>query len=105
MIDFFIKYWVEFLLTSLLSTIVCILRQYRGIKEGMISLLRNEIIRIYEKYMKMGYCPSYMKKNINEMYDSYHKLGGNGMITTMVEEIYKLPNEKKEIINYERNNY
>lgn len=64
----------------------------------MVSLLRNELVRIYEKYTKLGYCPSYMKENVNDMYQSYHKLGGNGMITTMVNEIYKLPNEKKEKI-------
>ena len=96
MINFITKYWLEFLLTSLTTTILCVLRQYGGIKNGMISLLRNEIVRIYEKYTKLGYCPSYMKENINEMYDSYHKLGGNGMVTVMVEEIYKLPNELKK---------
>lgn len=96
MINFIIKYWLEFLLVSLTSSLVCVLKQYGGLKNGMISLLKNEIIRIYEKYTKLGYCPSYMKENTEEMYNSYHKLGGNGMITTMVEEIYKLPNEIKK---------
>ncbi len=95
MINFLIKYWLEFLLTSLATTILCVLKQYGGIKNGMVALLRNEIIRIYEKYTKLGYCPSYMKENTCEMYESYHKLGGNGMITTMVNEIYKLPSEMK----------
>lgn len=93
MIDFLKNYWLEFLLSSIMSTILYIIKEYGGMKMGMIALLRNEIIRIYEKHMKLGHCPSYMKKNINEMYISYHKLGGNGMITSMVEEIYKLPNE------------
>jgi len=89
---------MEFLLTSIASSIAYILKQYKGVKYGMVSLLRNELVRIYEKYTKLGYCPSYMKENVNDMYQSYHKLGGNGMITTMVNEIYKLPNEKKEKI-------
>ena len=93
MINFIIKYWLEFLLISLTTSLSCVLKQYGGIKKGMISLLKNEIIRTYEKYTKLGYCPSYMKENIEEMYDSYHKLGGNGMITAMVNEIYKLPSE------------
>lgn len=102
MIEFITKYWLELLLTSISTGIVYIYNQYGGIKKGMISLLRNEIVRIYEKYTKLGYCPSYMKENINEMYDSYHKLGGNGMVTAMVDELYKLPNEEKEEKIYER---
>ena len=35
-----------------------------------------------------------MKENIQNMYENYHKLGGNGMVTTLVKEIYKMPNEK-----------
>lgn len=62
----------------------------------MKSLLRNEIIRIYEIYTDLGYCPSYMKENVNEIYLSYHKLGGNGLATAMIEEIFKLPNERKK---------
>lgn len=106
MLNIIIEYWLEFLLVSLSSTIVCVLRQYKGLRSGMISLLKNEIIRTYEKYIKLGYCPSYMKENIEEMYDSYHKLGGKGMITTMVNEIYKLPSDIRtgEEIN-ERYNY
>ena len=106
MLKIFMEYWLEFLLVSLSSTIICVLRQYKGLKSGMISLLKNEIIRIYEKYTKLGYCPSYMKENIEEMYNSYHKLGGNGMITTMVNDIYKLPSEiKKGDERNERYNY
>ena len=39
----------------------------------MIALLRNEIIRIYDKQEKLGYCPSYMKENLKKMkrYVSY----------------------------------
>lgn len=35
-----------------------------------------------------------MKENIQNMYENYHKLGGNGKVTTLVKEIYKMPNEK-----------
>ena len=41
--------------------------------------------------MSLRYCPSFMKKNIEEIYNSYHKLKGDGMATSMVEELYKLP--------------
>lgn len=94
MIDFITKYWIEFLLTSLTTGFIYVFKQYIGLKNGMIALLRNEIVRIYESYIALGYCPSYMKENVNNMYESYHKLGGNGMVTTMVNELFKLPNER-----------
>ncbi len=93
MLDFITKYWIEFLFTSLTTGFIYVFKQYKGLKSGMIALLRNEIVRIYEIYINLGYCPSYMKENVNNMYDSYHKLGGNGMVTTMVNDLFKLPNE------------
>ena len=100
---FIIKYWLEVLLTSIMTFFLYIFKQYFGLKNGMKSLLRNEIVRIYEKYIIVGYCPSYMKENLNEIYLSYHKLGGNGMATAMVEEIFKLPNERKKQKNERKN--
>ena len=99
MLDLFITYWVEIILTSIVTFVVYMFKQYNGLKNGMHSLLRNEIVRIYEIYIPLKYCPSYMKENLNEIYNNYHKLGGNGMATAMVEEIYKLPNEIRGVRN------
>lgn len=96
MINLIIKYWIEILLTSITSGIIYIFKQYIGLKNGMIALLRNEIIRIYDKQEELGFCPSYMKENIKEMYENYHKLGSNGMVTKMVlfqKEMHKQPKE------------
>ena len=95
MLEFIIKYWIEILLTSVTTGSIYVIKEYIGLKNGMKSLLRNEIIRIYENYICLGFCPSYMKENVNEMYVNYHKLKGNGMATTMVNELFKLPNELK----------
>ena len=94
MIDFILKYWVEFLLTTLTGGVIYVFKQYIGLKQGMQSLLRNEIVRIYDVQMNLGYCPSYMKENIKDMYESYHLLKGNGLVTSMVNQLYDLPNEK-----------
>ena len=101
MIDFILKYWIEILFTAMTSGMVYVFKEYDGLKNGLKSLLRNEIVRIYETYFNMGYCPSYMKENVNEMYKNYHKLGGNGYVSSIVNEIYKLPNCLKEGDNNE----
>lgn len=95
MIQFILKYWIEFLFSSLIAGFIYVFKQYIGLKNGMISLLKSEIVRIYEVYTKSGYCPSYMKENINDMYINYKRLGGNGMVTAMVNELFGLPCEPK----------
>ena len=91
-----IEYLIDIFISLIGSFSVYIFLQYIGFRNGMRSLLKNEIIRVYEKYISLGYCPSYVKENIKDVYDSYHKLKGNGMCTSMVNDLYKLPNELKE---------
>lgn len=96
MISFLLKYWIEVIMTFITSFLILIINQYIGLKNGMRALLKNEIIRVYETYTKLGYCPSFIKENVKEIYENYHKLKGNGMCTSMVNEVYNLPNVKKE---------
>ena len=36
------------------------------------------------------------RDNLLSMYKQYHNLGGNGTVTQLVEELQKLPTEKRE---------
>ena len=101
MIEIIIKYWLEILLTAITSGIIYVFKEYIGLKNGLKALLRNEIVRIYETYSILGYCPSYIKENANEIYINYHKLKGNGMATSMINAVNELPNELKEV-EYEK---
>lgn len=101
MLHIIMNYWIEILLTAITSLIIYVFRQYAGLRNGLEALLKNEIVRIYETYSKLGYCPSYMKENANEIYVNYNKLKRNDMATSMINELYKLPNEPKEVNNEE----
>lgn len=57
---------------------------------GTMLLLRVQLIEYHDKYMAMGHIPSYAYENFCEMYQAYHSLGGNGMITHMYEDVKKL---------------
>lgn len=57
---------------------------------GVRSLLRKEIIDEYNHYMDIGYIPIYALENVVEMYKAYHRLGGNGACTKIVEELKDL---------------
>ena len=60
---------------------------------GTMLLLR--VIEYHGKYMKLGKIPSYAYENFCEMYEAYHRLGGNGMITKMKQEIEELHLKQK----------
>lgn len=81
-------------LPVLLGYIVWLLQNQKKDRDantkGTMLLLRVQLIEYHDKYMKLGEIPSYAYENFEEMYEAYHKLGGNGMITKMKEEIEEL---------------
>ena len=73
------------ILTSLMGYIVWLLKRQKNDRDansrGTMLLLRVQLIEYHDKYMKLGEIPSYAYQNFQEMYDAYHQLGGNGMVT------------------------
>ncbi len=63
--------------------------------KGTMLLLRVQMIEYHSKYMKIGDIPSYAYQNFCEMYEAYHELGGNGMVTKMKQEIDELHIKRK----------
>lgn len=88
-------------LTSLMGWIVWLLKKQKKDRDanskGTMLLLRVQLIEYHDKYMMLGDIPSYAYENFMEMYDAYHALGGNGMITKMMHEIEELHLKKKEV--------
>ena len=87
------------ILTALMGYIVWLLKKQKRDRDanskGTMLLLRVQLIEYHDKYMRLGETPSYAYENFNEMYDAYHKLGGNGMVTKMKQEIEELHLKKK----------
>ena len=81
-------------LTALMGYVVLLLKNQKKDRDanskGTMLLLRVQLIEYHDKYMKLGSIPSYAYENFCEMYNAYHKLGGNGMITKMMHEIEEL---------------
>lgn len=61
-----------------------------SIGNGVLCLLRVKLIEYHDHYMALGSIPSYARSNWDMMYEAYHDLGGNGMITGMDKEIKNL---------------
>ena len=58
--------------------------------KGTMLLLRVQLIEYHDRYVALGHIPSYALENFIEMYEAYHELGGNGMVTEMYKEILEL---------------
>lgn len=82
-----------------LGYIVWLLQEQKKVRDansaGTMLLLRVQLIEYHDKYMKLGTIPSYAYENFCEMYKTYHRLGGNGMITKMMHEIEELHLKEK----------
>ncbi len=58
--------------------------------KGTMLLLRVQLIEYHDRYVALGHIPSYALENFIEMYNAYHDLGGNGMVTEMYKEVLEL---------------
>lgn len=81
-------------LPVVLGYVVWLLKQQKRDRDanskGTMLLLRVQLIEYHDKYMRLGEIPSYAYDNFIEMYDAYHSLGGNGMVTKMKKEIEEI---------------
>lgn len=87
-------------LPGVLGYIVWLLKKQKRDRDanskGTMLLLRVQLIEYHDRYMAQGNIPSYAYENFVEMYEAYHALGGNGMVTKMYREISDLHLKRKE---------
>lgn len=83
------------LLTSALGYVVWLLKQQKKDRDanskGTMLLLRAKLIEYHKDWTDRGYITKHGLENFIEMYDAYHALGGNGMVTHLREEVKELP--------------
>lgn len=82
-------------LPVLMGYIVWLLKRQKKDRDansrGTMLLLRVQLIEYHEEWMKRGYITKHGIENFLEMYNAYHSLGGNGMVTHLLEEVEELP--------------
>lgn len=82
------------ILTSVLGYVVWLLKQQKKDRDangkGTMLLLRVQLIEYHQEWTERGYITKHGLENFIEMYESYHELGGNGMVTHLKEEIERL---------------
>lgn len=61
-----------------------------AIELGVQALLRNEIIRRYREFESKGEISILDQENLDEMFEQYKNLGGNGTVKKMMNDLYEL---------------
>lgn len=92
----------EQILTYIITTIIGVAIGFLGtklkknkkkdlaIEQGVQALLRNEIIRRYREFESKGEISILDKENLEEMFEQYKNLGGNGTVKKMMDELLNL---------------
>lgn len=82
-------------LPAILGYIVWLLKRQNRKRDanskGTLLLLRVQLIEYHREWMERGYSTKHGIENFMEMYEAYHSLGGNGMVTHLLEEVKELP--------------
>ena len=65
-------------------------KRQKAIGDGVLSLLKIQLIEYHDKYMQAEEVPTYVYENWDEMYAAYEALGGNGLVKKMKEDVDRL---------------
>lgn len=100
MIDIIIKWGIPFVLTGIIGYVMKELKDNRNsnkaMKQGMVLLMRSQIVGKCEKYQNLGYLPDYARSCLEDLFKEYKILGGNHGVEKLVDKIFELPPKTKE---------
>ena len=60
-------------------------------KSALRALLRSELMRTHHQAVREGHASTLDKEVMERTYQSYHRLGGNGIATNLHDEMMALP--------------
>ena len=96
MVDAVIDWAVPTICGGLLALVGWLYVQFRALKMGMQAMMRDRIVQAYYRYTERGWITLHGLENVEKLYAEYHRLGGNGTVTKLVEDLRELPVKEKE---------
>ena len=90
-IDTILKWAIPLILSGIITFIVKALKDNKALKNGMLAIIRSQIVSKCEKYQKEGYLPEYARYCLEDLYKQYKQLGGNHGIDILVDKTFELP--------------
>lgn len=96
MIGAVIDWGIPTLCAALLALTGWLYVQFKALKMGMQAMMRDRIVQAYYHYSDRGWITLHGLENAEKLYAEYHRLGGNGTVTKLVEDLRELPVRDKE---------
>ncbi len=104
MMEFIVKYWIEWLFGLIIAGMGIIHRQLKSninenkaVKDGIKGILHNEIINRCKKLLIIGYVTPDDLEELEYLFKPYKELQGNGTAEKLINKVYELPIKKEEI--------
>ena len=102
MLDWIIKYWVQWLFGLICAALLAGYRRLakrvkeqeeerKAIKAGLLAILHDRLYQVCTVYIAQGWIETAGLKNLEYLYKSYHALGGNGTGTELYNRARVLP--------------
>lgn len=98
MLDWIIRYWVQWLFgligAALLAGYRRLVKQEKerkAIKAGLLAILHDRLYAECSRYIAQGSIDTDGLRNMDYLYRSYHALGGNGTGTELYNRAKALP--------------
>ena len=66
-------------------------RRLEALEEGVQAILRDRIIQLYSYCERKHSVAIYESQNMEHMYNAYHGLGGNGLLTSLHKKFLEFP--------------
>lgn len=101
MLDFIVRYWVEFLFGTMTTGIGFVCKtlyqrsktqeeEQKRVKEGILAMLHDRLYQACTFYISKGSIDVDSLKNVEYIYNAYHDLGGNGTGTELYNRVKAL---------------
>lgn len=69
--------------------------QDKAIRDGVCALLRDRLLQTCVHFEQLHYIPPRELDSLSKMYNAYHALGGNDIITGLYAEMIDLPHSEE----------
>lgn len=86
--------FVSFLFMFLYKKVRNLINTMNATKKSLLALTKNLFIQKYYFYKRQNSISLYEKEALINLYSEYKKLGGNGIVENMFEEIDLIPLDK-----------
>lgn len=97
MIDFIIKYWIEVLFSAIIGIIGYIVKQLkehknkeRNIEQALLAITKDRLYQGCKFFLSKDEIDIQELDNINMLFDTYTKLGGNHGMEAIVNRVRSL---------------